>query len=75
MQCEQRFPLFPTDHLFPVGTLTGNIGNVCFSSRLGDIFASFFRFVVGVEPGAVDDHRMEDQEQFPHAGALGGHPA
>ena len=27
LQCEQRFPLFPTSHLFPVGALTGNIAN------------------------------------------------
>ena len=26
LQCEQRFPLFPTTYLIPVGVLTRNIG-------------------------------------------------
>ena len=34
LQCEQRFPLFPANHLFPVGALARNIAKISFQSCL-----------------------------------------
>ena len=45
------------------------------SSRFAHFFEVFFGFVIGIELGVRDHHRMENQKQLSHAGALGGHLA